>query len=508
MQFLSSPYLRRCAQLAGLATVCSLLLIWAGCGEYYRPVAYPIAPPAPNPGFSHEAFVISANGINNAGASTTIDVSGDTAISQSQVGLLPTYAALVDNATRVYVANSAEDTVSEFAPLSATPVTTIDLPAGSSPNFVASTETTSVYVANIGNGTVSAISIANNVLTNTIPVGGSPVSLAELANRQKVYVANSATATGNGSVVSINTIDMSVNLPIIASTTAPWVSPAWVVCRSDSQRAYVLDKGSGFVSAIDTNFDTVVGTPVSVGVGADFMIYDPILTRLYVTNPATNTVLALDASTDTLNALTASVANPVSVAALPDGTRAYIASTAVSGTVPNQTVASSVTVLNTADLSVRTTIALSSVPVLCATRTWSELSIAASAESSRVYVGNCDAENTDVIQTSNDTLLLQIAAPFGQPPTVSITAALLGGSNTTYTYSLISGLPLKIGMSIAITGMANAGNNGTFTVTSLGPGMFTVANPSGVTANNQTGTGIVSAVPPPSQTPVFVFAGP
>jgi YVTN family beta-propeller protein len=504
----SSSWLCRCTQVAGLAIVCFLITIWAGCGEYYRPVAYPLTPPQPSPGFSHVALVITANGTNNPGASTTIDVSGDTAISQSSVGLLPTYAALVDNATKVYVANSAEDSVSEFAPFSATPVSTIGLPAGSAPNFVASTETTTVYVGNFGSGTVSAISITNNVLTNTIPVGGSPASMAEIPNGQKLYVANGATATGNGSVVSINTLDQSVNLPIVANPIAPWVSPIWVVSRSDSQRAYVLDKGSGFVSAINTDFDTVVGTPASVGVGADFMAYDPTLNRLYVTNPASNTVVALDASTDSLNAMTASIANPISVAALPDGTRAYVASAAISGTAPNQTVSSHVTVLNAADLSVKATVPLSSVPVLCATKTWSELSMAAAADSSRVYIGNCDAANTDVIQTSNDTLLLQIPAPFGQSPTVHITAALLNGSNTTYTYSLISGLPLKIGMSIAITGMANAANNGTFTVTALGAGTFTVVNASGVTANNQAGTGVVSAVPPPSQTPVFVLAGP
>jgi len=504
----SRSWLRRCARVAGLAIGCFLVAIWTACGQYYRPVAFPLTPSPPNPGFSHVALVITANGSNSPGASTTIDVSGDTAISESRLGLVPTYAALVENATRVYVTNSAEDTVSEFAPLSATPVSTIGLPAGAAPNFVASTEITTVYVANAGNGTVSAISTTNNVLTNTIPVGGTPASMAELPNAQKLYVANSATTAGNGSVVSINTIDKSLNLPIIASAIAPWVSPIWVVSRSDSQRVYVLDKGSGFVSAIDTDFDTVVGTPASVGVGADFMAYDPTLNRLYVTNPATNTVAALDASTDSLTAMTAFIANPISVVALPNGTRAYVASAAISGTAPIQTVSSSVTVLNTANLSVKTTVALTSVPVVCATKTWSELSMAAAADSSRVYIGNCDAGNTDVIQTSNDTLVLQIAAPFGQSPTVDISAALLNGSNTTYTYTVVSGLPLKIGMSIAISGMANPGNNGTFTITALGAGTFTVINASGVTANNQAGSGVVTAVPPPSQTPVFVLAGP
>jgi DNA-binding beta-propeller fold protein YncE len=81
-------------------------------------------------------------------------------------------------------------------------------------------------------------------------------------------------------------------------------------------------------------------------------------------------------------------------------------------------VSSSVTVLNTNDFSVKTTIPLAAVPLACSTGVPSELSIAAAADSSRVYVGNCDAGNTAVIQTSNDTLLLNIAAPLGafKPP--------------------------------------------------------------------------------------------
>lgn len=411
--------LMKLVRVAGAAVVISLIALWSACGDYYRPVAYPLTPAQPNPSFSHQAVVITTNGTNNPGASTTIDVSGDTAISQATVGIMPVHAALVSSVTRVFVANILDDTVSVFSPSAPTPVSTISLPSGSAPDFVASTETATVYVANSGNGTVSAISTSSNVITNTITVGGSPVSMSELANTQKVYVASAGVGGSNASVVSINTADESVNPPIVASTTAPWISPVSVASRSDSQRAYVLDKGSGFVSAIDTSVDAVRGT-ASVGVGADYMFYDPTLDRLYVTNPATNIVTVLDASTDGLTAMTASVANPISVTALLDGTRAYIATAAVSGTSP-QTVSSSVTVLNTNDLSVKTTIPLTAVPAICTTKVPSELSIAAAADSSRVYIANCDAGNTAVIQTSNDTLLLKIPAPLGafSPPSTT-----------------------------------------------------------------------------------------
>jgi DNA-binding beta-propeller fold protein YncE len=161
------------------------------------------------------------------------------------------------------------------------------------------------------------------------------------------------------------------------------------------------------VSAIDTASDTVVNS-VSVGVGANFMLYDSTRNRLYVVNPVANTVTYLEASTDALPAVVLNVANPVSVAVLPDGSRAYISSALVSGGY----VTSRVTVINATDGSVRTTIPLTTVQQVCAS-TPSELSMAASADSTRVYVGNCDAGNVGDIQTISDTLLLQMPAPQG-----------------------------------------------------------------------------------------------
>jgi hypothetical protein len=61
-------------------------------------------------------------------------------------------------------------------------------------------------------------------------------------------------------------------------------------------------------------------------------------------------------------------------------------------------------------------------------------------------------------------------------------------------------------MKVLITGMSDSGNNGYFVISAVDTvaGTFTVANPVGVVASNQSGSGAVL----PPQNPVFVVAGP
>ena len=491
VRVLSSNVLR----LKRAATIL-LPLICLSCGETYRPVANPVTPNPPNPSFSHVAVVLSGNGPNNAGASTSIDVSGDTAVSQATVGLMPSFAALAANGTRVYVTNSLDDTVSEFSPASPTPVITISLPAGSVPSFAGTAEALTVYVANSGAGNVSAISINSDVITNTIPVGVNPVALVEtpltaVSGPQKIYVANQG-----GSVSVISSLDKSVSTAI-----GTWTSPVWAAARSDANRVYILDSAAGTVSAIDTSVDTELPTTASVGAGANFMAYDPVQNRLYVTNPVANLLSIIDVSNDALTTLAVAVTAPVSAAVLPDGSRVYVASASAGGGFVN----SSVSVINAGNLSIETTIPLAHVAQSCVSSRF-ELSAAASADGTRVYVGNCDAGNTTIIQTTSDTVVVNLPAPTSAAPasTISVTAAVQSSSNTTYNYVLTSGPALHLGMNVVVENMANVGDDGTFPVVALGAGTFTVVNPNGLTASGQSGTGTATT----PQNPVFVVAGP
>jgi DNA-binding beta-propeller fold protein YncE len=427
----------------------------------------------------------------------------------------------------------------------------------SSPVFVHTTENGTVYVANYSYGTVAAISTANNVVSTMAPADPShstsiqnpvpqPVALAETPDGKKLYMVN----LGNSSVTSINTTDLSVN-PIITNVNI--IAPAWAVARADSARVYVLNSSSvlnsnsGTVSVIDTTTDTVlnsvpagpsikcVGQPQTCG----FMLYDKTRTRLYVTNPASTKVVVLDASTDALNALASvdlttapnSVCGggcfPVSIAVLPDGSRAYVASYQL-GTDPitgKASISAGVTVFSTTANTITGTIALGStdidaanptgcgptVPPLSAPPMRFRLSTAASADGTRVYVSSCDLGSTSIIDTfpstaKADSLGLELPASASdfQPSTVTVSAASPSGLNTTYNYTVSTSLPpLRVGMKMVITGMTDAANNGTFSITAVDPKTFTVVN-SGVAASGQNGTGIATT----PQNPVFTLAGP
>jgi YVTN family beta-propeller protein len=388
---------------ARLLGILILGLIGVSCGDQYRPVAIPIIPPAPDPQSVHFVLVLSDNGANDPGASSRLDVSGDTNIAVAQLGLGPSHATLTPSGSRVYVVNTREDSVSSYSPgtvtATAIPVATTSLPAGSSPVFVHTTESGTVYVANFGSNTVAAISTSTNVVLDPlIPVGAQPVALAETPDHKKLYAVNQ----GSGTVSAISLVDRTVSQTIATGTT-----PVWAVARSDSARIYVLNSGSGTVSAIDTATDTLLSS-VPVGAGANYMVYDGKLNRLYVTNPVANTVTAVNVSADppAVRFVVPLAPSPVTVAVLPDGSRIYVASLSLNGGAAT----SQVTVVNPSDGSVRSVIPLNSVPAACGVARF-ELFVAASADSTKVYVGNCDAGNTSIIRTSDDQKVLDMPAP-------------------------------------------------------------------------------------------------
>ncbi len=228
------------------------------------------------------------------------------------------------------------------------------------PDFVAASQNTTVYVANYGvenllpgcniNSTdsIAVVNATNSVITqivyaapgsSTSPpiVLSHPVAMDQVQtpNGNKLYVLNQ----GNNTIASLYTVDMTPTTTTGTVAGFSGTSPVWVTARGDGQQVYVLSQGDGQLWTINAATDTVIGS-VSVGVGANYVLYDPNLNRLYVTNPNNSTTYIFSVAGSLpllLNSIVLgsgatgnypSCVNPcpTSVAALPDGTEAYIAS--------------------------------------------------------------------------------------------------------------------------------------------------------------------------------------
>jgi len=482
-------------RLGWVAAIALATLLEISCGQVYRPVVIPTGTTPPNPADFHAVFAVSANVPYNPGTALQIDVSGDSDIGAANMGVNPTHAAIVPNNSRVFVASAGSlftgdaDVVMAFTPASdsstatglGTP-TTFTLPYGSQPVFVNTTQTSAVYVANYGTNSVSALNTATNAISLTAGVGVNPVGLAETPNGQNLYVLNQ----GSNTVSDLSPTDLSLLATIPVGSI-----PTWVVSRIDGLRVYVVTQGDGQLTTIRTDTNAIVSTQSVGGPGANFVLYDKSLNRLYVTNPTAGAVYVFSAATDpptplgsatgalsipapTVTASLSSVCGtytctysaplPVSVAALPDGSRFYVTSyvtgtataASVPATCPDATVTvpgciiPQVTVFDAPSLALKTTIfplmpplnaiigttpttlypfGLAPVaycaPVVPYTPAFARfrMSAAAAVDSSRVYASMCDGGAIAIVNTTTstistgetntpDTLVTDLVAPF------------------------------------------------------------------------------------------------
>lgn len=404
-----------------LSLIFALALIAVSCGDTFRPIVIPLNPNPPSGKLQHFMVFVSSNGPVAQGDASRIDVSGDTNVGSIQMGIGPVHGAILPNNSEIYIANSGDDSVTAFSS-TGTP-TIVSLPAGAVPVFVGTTEISNIYAADSGNGTVAAINTGTNVAT-IIPLAPNsanfkPVALAETPSGNKVYVANQ----GDNSVSVITTSDRLAHTPIPVGA-----SPVWVSMRSDGRRVYVLSSGSSTISTLDTTTDTVMNT-VPVSSGANFMFYDTVFNRLYVTSNSATTVNIFDVSGDQPSALAsidlATATNsictagcvPTSISVRPDGSRAYVSFYTISGGSLNAGVA----VINTGSNTITKFVSLPPATIDttnatgCSTARF-RLSVATAADNSRVYVSDCDSGNVAILDTTDDSFILNLPSPLSAFP--------------------------------------------------------------------------------------------
>jgi len=443
-----------------------LCIVWFGCGDTFRPIIIPNPPVFPNPSASHTVVAINDNGTVVAGSAMVIDVSGDADVSEANLGLAPVHAVL-QNANQVLVVNhsvtgKAADSLFQlsFSGTSIGSATAITLPPNSAPDFVAvAPNDTTAYVTlpnlvpdavNFPNdNAVGVVMTQSSSLVDIIKVGNNPYALTVTPDRSKLYVANQ----GDGTISAFNTVSRSSR----AITGSLTFAPIWLIPRSDSQRVYVLEQTNGTLggtlASIDTTSsagpDPLTESAISVPTALK-MVYDSNKNRLYIPGEALvqvngapvlkSAVVIVDVSQSSPSplatipiatvppasrsaqdpcALTSpATLNSVDVAALPDGSRAYVGSyyEDTSGNICPQ-----VTVIDATSNTLKSAIAVPGFPAydaFCSPTSTSpharfRIMMAAAGDSTRAYLSSCDGGNVNFIDTSNDTYIQNLPAPVG-----------------------------------------------------------------------------------------------
>lgn len=421
------------ATLVVAALVCVLI---CGCGDQFRPVATPLPLPSPTPQNSRFAVFTSCfldpaitdptkkdcSTTGVSGASTDINVSGDTVVGITPTGRSPIIA--LAESTLVATADRDSDTVTSYTRVSLGTTTTVSgptttgLPSGARPTALVNANGI-IYITESGRNVVGVLGGSPFAITAEVPVGTNPINLTVLPNGKKIYVVNQ----GDSSVTVIDTTDNSVVATIINPLAS---SPVWAVPSADSSHVYVVNQGSSNVTIIDATNDSVVAT-LAVGSSPNFATFDTQNQRVIVTNPGAETsagsisVINADPTSPLFESVSniAVGINPRSATALANGTRIYVANTG----------SHSISVINSLSLTVSKTISLIS-SVTPADMTPSPVSIASDAESQKVMTANRDSNDVSIINTATDTEVTdlsgkvsRILAPQVDPSCVSTTAA-------------------------------------------------------------------------------------
>jgi DNA-binding beta-propeller fold protein YncE len=466
----------RFRRVGGLTAIVAAMIICISCGQIYRPVVIPISVVPPNSQGFHQIFSVNVNVPFNFGSAMQIDVSGDSEIGAAFMGVNPTHGAILPNDSRVFIANAGSqdnfdaDSVMSFFPATDSRIATglgtptvYSLPFGSLPVFINTAQNNAVFVANYGTNSVNEINPATNaIIPLTGIVGSHPIAMAETPNALNLYVADE----GDNTVYNLSPIDLSTQaiIPNVGNT------PTWIVSRIDGQRVYVVTQGDGNLYTINTTTNAIMSTQPVGGPGANFVMYDNGLNRLYVTNPTANAVYVFDATADpptllgTVNvtpppvSTTATITTncatytcsygavmPTSVAPLLDGQYFYVASYVVGNatasgsatTCPDTSVAADNCIIPQVTVYDARTFAQTAVvfpliaPTLAGLQSFAltpdpfceplpqyspagarfRMSAAASVDSSHVYASMCDAGSVADIDTTTTTIAVNGNAP-------------------------------------------------------------------------------------------------
>ena len=418
--------------MAAAAVLATAFLSLSGCGNTYRPVVSAINPVGPSAQPQKFAVAISSPSPTSPGLVTVIDFSGDTVLITVNIGVSPQYLILNAGGTTGYTVNG-DGTLNVFnisTSLIASQVLETTLLPGAAPVVSILPQGTNTYITERGRNSIGQFTNATSAALSLRQEIGvpNPIYVIGLSGAPRVYaLSQGSSSTVGGSAVAIDT---TTNTP--TATLNVGKNPVYGVMTTDGKRAFVLNQGDGTVSVINvqTNqLDTFSPTPPSpadpvptptsiipVGIGPLWADFAPTLSEMVVANAGTGTgngtlsiisiplcnaaALVTNPNCDPNNpvdatgfgTVLASVpvgVNPIMVAALQDGSRAYVANRGDGAT-------GSVSVVNLTTNTVTATVPLPCSPNYIAATT--------GIPTGKVYVTCGSSQNMTVIRTDTDTI--------------------------------------------------------------------------------------------------------
>jgi len=318
---------------------------------------------------------------------------------QLETGKGPHAIAIHAQSNKIYVANTASDTVTAIRGSNHTS-TTIDV--GETPYALAVNEgTNTIYVANADSNSVTVIDGVTGE-TASIAVGSRPMAIAVNPSTNTIYVANA----GSDEVTIIDGGTHAV------TTVAVGESPVAIAVNPAKNRIYVANMDSNTVSVINGATNAVIAT-LDVGSGPHVLAVHAATADVYVGNFFSADVTVINGKTHAASSI--EVGNQPAAIAVHEGTGNIYVANARSNTI---------SVINGATHAVTTAVTTGKGPGALAVDERNNLIYAANYESGTVTLINGGTHNTETVSTGKNPVAIAV-----HPATGQVYVANLNGAN-------------------------------------------------------------------------------
>jgi YVTN family beta-propeller protein len=240
----------------------------------------------------------------NVSTVSVIDESTNTVITTIPVGTLPYTAAIDTFHGKVYVVNYLSSSVSVIDEDTNTVTATITGIGNTGHDIAVDPVAGKVYVVTVAPATLWVIDQESNSVINhlALPVAGGGVAVDPI--RGTIYVALNGGGHTGVEVVDPNTLTVTATIPLTTNNAD------WMAFEPIGRKLYVTgsnpyqEPANGAVFVIDTTTNTLAKTIPTLQNTVTSIAVDPVLRTIYVANTDyasyTGGVMVIDAVTDTL----------------------------------------------------------------------------------------------------------------------------------------------------------------------------------------------------------------